>query len=66
MLANMSLAVRSQRRIPVFPGKNQAQLAAPHHEHVPNEPELFLQPIQKATYFPAKRNKNNVQTLVIV
>lgn len=66
MLANTSLAVRSQRQIPVFPGKSQAQLAVPHHEHVPNEPELFLQPIQKATCFPAKTNKNNVPALVIV
>lgn len=58
----MSLAVRSRRWVPFFPGKSQAQLAAPHPEHVQNEPELFLQPIRKVSYFPAKTNKNNVQT----
>lgn len=62
----MSLAVRSRRQVPVFPGKSQVQLEAPHPEHERNEPELFLQPIQKATCYPAKTNKNNVQALVIV
>lgn len=58
----MSLAARSQRRIHFFPGKSQAQLATPHPEHVQNEPELFLQPTQKVSYFPVKTNKNKAQT----
>lgn len=58
----MSLAVRSRRQVHFFPGKSQAQLATPHPEHVQNEPELFLQPIRKVSYFPVKTNKNNVQT----
>lgn len=62
ILAKMSLASRSQRWIHFFPGKSQAQLATPHPEHVQNEPELSLQPIQKLSYFPVKTNKNNVQT----
>lgn len=62
ILAKMSLASRSQRRIHFFPGKSQAQLATPHPEHVQNEPELSLQPIRKVSYFPVKTNKNSVQT----
>lgn len=57
----MSLAAKSWRQIHFFPGKSQAQLATPHPEHVQNEPELFLPPIQKVSYFPVKTNKNNVQ-----
>lgn len=62
ILAKMSLALRSQKQTHFFPGKSQAQLATPHPEHVQNEPELFLQPIQKVSYFPVKTSKNNVQT----
>lgn len=58
----MSLAVRSRRWVPFFPGKSPAQWAAPHLEHVQNEPELFLQPIRKVSYFPAKTNKSSAQT----
>lgn len=57
----MSLAARSQRQVPFFPGKSQVQLAAPHPEHGQNEPELSLQPIQTVSYFPAKMKKNNVK-----
>lgn len=57
----MFLAVRYLRWVHFFPGKSQVQLAAPHPEHVQSEPEFFLQPIRKVSYFPAKTNENNVQ-----